>query len=233
MCAALLAVAAHAQYRAGIQGVVTDVNGGVVPGATVTLTSNETNFSFSAKSSDSGVYTFSSLAPGGYKVMVEKVGFSKKILNDVRVDAEQLRSLNVQLDVGQVTESVTVAESSLPLMETEEPTVGGTLTSRDVENLPAFGRDPFQLVRLAPGVFGDGAQASSGGTTTMPGSNRPSAGAANSIFFLENAPQITANGTRPNSNNIQVDGVGINSVSWGGSAVLTPNEESIKAQPPL
>ena len=66
------------------------------------------------------------------------------------------------------------------------------------------------------------------GTTTMPGSNRPSAGAANSIFFIENGPQITANGTRPNSNLIQLDGVGLNSASWGGSAVLTPNEESIK-----
>src|SRR5262249_22941464 len=54
------------------------------------------------------------------------------------------------------------------------------------------------------------------------------AGAANSIFFIENGPQIIANGTRQNSNNIQVDGVGVNSVSWGGSAVLTPNEESIK-----
>jgi len=62
----------------------------------------------------------------------------------------------------------------------------------------------------------------------MPGSNRPSAGAANSIFFLENAPQVTANGTRPNSNLVQLDGVGLSSVSWGGSAVLTPNEESIK-----
>ena len=97
-----------------------------------------------------------------------------------------------------------------------------------MENLPSFGRDPFQLVRLTPGVFGDGAQASNGGTTTMPGSNRPSAGAANSIFFIENGPQIIANGTRPNSNIIQVDGVGVNSVSWAGSAVLTPNEESIK-----
>jgi hypothetical protein len=228
LCSALIAVTAHAQYRAGIEGVVTDAHDAVVPNAAITLVSNETNFSFTTKTSDTGVYTFSALAPGSYKISIEKVGFAKKILDDVRVDAEQIRSLNVQLEVGQVTESMTVSEASVPLIQTEEASIQGTLTQRDVENLPAFGRDPFQLVRLTPGVFGDGSQVSSGGTTTMPGSNRPSAGAANSIFFIENGPQITANGTRPNSNLIQLDGVGLNSASWGGSAVLTPNEESIK-----
>ncbi|MDQ2950552.1 MAG: TonB-dependent receptor, partial [Acidobacteriota bacterium] len=224
----LLCVTAHAQFHAGIQGTVTDANGALIPEAAITLTSNETNISHTAKTTGSGVFTISGLAPGTYKVSVEKPGFTKKLLNDVRVDAEQVRSLNVQLEVGLVTESVTVNESSVPLIDTQAATIGGTLTARDVENLPSFGRDPFQLIRLTPGVFGDGAQSSNGGTTTMPGSNRPSAGAANSIFFIENGPQITANGTRPNSNLIQLDGVGLNSVVWGGSAVLTPNEESIK-----
>ena len=109
MCLIVTAITAHAQYRAGIQGVVTDPNGAVVPGAAVTLISNETNFRFSTKTSEGGVYVFSALAPGAYLVTVEKQGFSKKILNQVRVDAEETRSLNVQLEVGQVTESVTVA----------------------------------------------------------------------------------------------------------------------------
>ena len=226
--ALLFSVTAQAQYRAGIQGSVTDLSGALIPEAAITLTSNETNISRTVKTGNSGVFTLSGLAPGAYKVSIEKSGFTKKILNDVRVDAEQMRSLNVQLDTGLVTESVTVNDSSVPLIDTQAAAIGGSLTARDVENLPSMGRDPFQLMRLAPGVFGDGAQTNGGGTTTMPGSNRPSAGPANSIFFIENGPQITANGTRPNSNLIQVDGVGVNSVSWGGSAVLTPNEESIK-----
>jgi hypothetical protein len=228
LSAILAAASALAQYRAGIQGIVTDPHGSSVPDAKVTISSNETNFSYTTQTAESGGYTISALAPGSYKVTVEKAGFSKKILTDVRVDAEQTRSLNVLLEVGQTSDTVTVDQSSVPLLNTEEATIGGTLTSRDIENLPSFGRDPFQLLRLAPGVFGDGSQVNNGGTTTIPGSNRPSAGAANSIFFIENAPQITANGTRPNSNMIQVDGVGVNSVAWGGSAVLTPNEESIK-----
>ncbi len=224
----LIGAAAYGQYRAGIQGTVTDPSGALVPGAAITLTSNETNIARSTKTTESGVFNFAGLAPGTYKVAVERTGFSKKILSDVRVDAEQTRALNVQLEPGQVTESVTVSESSVPLIDTQSALIGGTLGEREIENLPSMGRDPFQLMRLAPGVFGDGAQTNTGGTTQMPGSNRPSAGPANSIFFIENGPQITANGTRPNSNLIQVDGVGVNSVSWGGSAVLTPNEESIK-----
>src|SRR5258708_18829752 len=226
--AAVFAITAHAQYRAGLQGVVTDSAGAVVPEATVTLTSNETTIARTSKTSDAGVYTITGLAPGAYKLTVEKVGFTKKILEGVVVRAEQMQALNVELAVGEVTQSVTVRESTVPLIDTETATIGGTLTAKEVENLPSFGRDPFKLLRLAPGVFGDGAQSGSGGTTQMRGVNRPGAGGADSIFLIENGPQIIANGTRQNSNNIQVDGVGLNSVSWGGSAVLTPNEESIR-----
>jgi hypothetical protein len=224
----LFATAASAQFRGGIQGTVTDPAGAVVPGATVTLTSNETSISHTTNTSQGGLFVFSGLAPGSYKLAVELEGFSKKTLEDVYVGAEQTQSLTVQLEIGQVIDAVSVSAPTVPLLDTQAPTIGSTLTTREVENLPSLGRDPLQLIRLTPGVFGDGAQASSGGTTQMPGSNRPSAGEVNSIFFLENAPQVTANGTRPNSNLIQVDGISVNSVSWGGSAVLTPNEESIK-----
>ncbi len=224
----MLAIPAFTQFRAGIQGVVIDPAGAPVPDATVNITSAETNVSRSTKTSESGAYALSGLAPGTYKLAVEKTGFSKKILEQVVVRAEQLQSLNVELALGQVSESITVSEASVPLIDTQGATIAGTITTRDVENLPSFGRDPFQLIRLAPGVFGDGAQSNGGGTTQMPGVNRPSAGAVNSIFFIENGPQVIANGTRQVSNNIQVDGVGVSSVSWAGSAVLTPNEESIK-----
>lgn len=226
--AAMVASLATAQYRAGIQGVVTDVQGSGVPDATVTLTSKETKIARTAKTNETGGYAISALLPGSYSLAVEKTGFSKKVLEEVVVRAEQVQSLNVELAVGQVTDSVTVTEASAPLLDTQSATIAGTITQREIENLPSFGRDPFQLARLTPGVFGNGAIAVGGGTTSMPGVNRPSAGAVNSIFFIENGPQIIANGARQNSNNIQVDGVGVNSVTWGGSAVVTPNEESIK-----
>src|SRR5258708_2870725 len=216
------AATAEAQFRGGIQGVVTDPAGATVSDATVTLTNNETSVSHTTKSGAGGVYVFSALAPGSYRLSVERDGFAKKTLEDVKVGAEQTRSLTVQLEVGGVTDSVTVTTPSVPLLETQAPTIGTTLTSRDMENLPSFGREPSQTIRLAAGAFGDRAQAANGGTTTMPGSNRPSAGGANSIFFIENGPQVPANGTRPNSILIQPDGAGFNTMPWGGSAVLTP-----------
>lgn len=219
---------AWAQFRAGVQGIVTDANEAAVPNADVKLTSQETNIQRSTKTSVDGGYTIPGLAPGRYTLTVEKEGFAKKTLADVLVVGEQIHSLNVQLSIGQLTESVTVTDSAVPLLNTQGANIEGTITTREIENLPSFGRDPFQLARLAPGVFGDGAVSRGGGTTSMPGVNRPSAGVGNSIFFIENGPQIIANGTRQNSNNIQVDGVGVNSVSWSGSAVVTPNEESIK-----
>ncbi|HET8547126.1 MAG TPA: TonB-dependent receptor, partial [Bryobacteraceae bacterium] len=228
LCATLLAATATAQYRAGIHGIVSDAQGAAVPEATVTLTNLETNVTRTAKTNESGAYAFMALAPGTYSLSMEKVGFAKKVLEEVIVSAEQVRALNVELSVGQLAESVTVTEASVPLIDTQTAIIQGTITRREVENLPSFGRDPFQLLRLTPGVFGDGAISAGGGTTSMPGVNRPAAGGANSIFFIENGPQIIANGTRQNSNNIQVDGVGVNSVTWAGSAVLTPNEESIR-----
>lgn len=226
--ALLLSIPAAAQYRAGLQGVVTDPQSAPIPGAALTLTSRETNVVRTASTNESGAYTLSALLPGRYSLAVEKAGFTRKLFEEVVVGADQMQAFNVQLAVGQVSESITVNEPSVPLLDTQGATISGTITSREVESLPSFARDPFQLARLTPGVFGNGAIANGGGTTSMPGVNRPAAGASNSIFFLENGPQIIANGTRQNSNNIQVDGVGVNSVSWGGSAVVTPNEESIK-----
>lgn len=224
----LLAALAFAQYQAGLQGVVLDAQGAGVPAASVTLKSRETGIVRTTKTNETGGYAIAGLAPGTYTLIAESAGFSKKVYESIVVRAEQTQSLNVELAIGQLADSITVSESATPLLNTQGAAISGTITTREIENLPSFARDPFQLARLAPGVFGNGAIAAGGGTTSMPGVNRPSAGTANSIFFIENGPQVIANGTRQNSNNIQVDGVGVNSVTWGGSAVVTPNEESIQ-----
>lgn len=219
---------ATAQYRAGIQGAVTDPNGALVPAAQVKLTNKDSNAVRSATTSDEGVYTITGLAPGNYELSVEKTGFSKKVLSDVRIAAEQMQSVNVQLDVGETTQSVTVSESVVPLIDTQTALITGVITAKELDHLPSFARDPYQLVRLTPGVFGDGALDSGGGSAMLPGTNVGAPSATDSIFKVENGAQAIANGTRQNSNNIQVDGVSVNSTSWGGGAVITPNEESVK-----
>jgi hypothetical protein len=222
------AVIAQAQYRASIQGVITDPQGAVVSGATVTLTDKETNHTLTASSNDSGIYNFNALPPHAYSLTVEKSGFKKKVLDNLNVLAEQANAINVELEIGAGNETVTVNGSQVPQIDTETAQLSGTVTAQDIQRLPSFGRDVFQLVQLAPGVFGDGAQQQGGGTNSLPGSNNSGSGATSGPFQTENQPQIVANGGRLNANNITLDGVGITSVSWGGAAVVTPNEDSVK-----
>ncbi|MGA8026084.1 MAG: carboxypeptidase-like regulatory domain-containing protein, partial [Bryobacteraceae bacterium] len=222
-----IAPPAAAQFQAGIQGVVLDPNGATVPDAKVTLTSQETTVEHTVATNNDGVFTISSLAPGKYTLSVEKTGFTKKVLSDLIVTAEQTQSFKISLEVGQVSQTVEVA-AGVPLMNTESATIGGTITTQEIQSLPSFSRDPYQLLRLAPGTFGDGAQGAGGSGSQLPGTNKNGPGSTDSIFQVENGPAIIANGTRQNENNFQIDGLSVNSTVWGGSAVITPNEESVK-----
>jgi hypothetical protein len=227
-CMLVVAFAAHAQYRAGIQGTVLDPQGAAVGGAKITVTAQETGISQETTTDDSGVYSVNRLAPGLYRISVEKAGFTVKVVENVNIIGDQITSVNVSLQVGQVTQSVTVNGNVLPAIDTESGQIAGTVTSRDIEQMPSFGRDVFQLLQLAPGAFGDGARSSGGGTFNLPATEQGGTGATDGIFKTENGGQISTGGARTNQNNYTIDGVGVTSVSWGGASVITPNEDSVK-----
>lgn len=225
---ALVATVATAQYRAGVQGVVTDQSGALVPEASVTVINIETNITRKATTSNDGVFLIPGLAPGHYKVKVEKTGFSDAVLEDVQVEAEQMRAVNMQLSLGQTTESVTVSESAVPALETGTATISGTISNQQITSLPSFGRDPFRLLMLSPGTFGTNARGAGGWSNNLPGNAGPGGtSGSGSIFQTENQVQVTANGTRVSSNSFLVDGASVNSLAWGGAAVVTPNSESV------
>ena len=205
-----------------------DPSGAIVSGATLTLTSKDTGKKYTATTDARGSYSFPGLAPGGYTVVVEQAGFKKKLIEDVLVSAEETRGLDVTLELGQVTDQVTVNATDVPLLNTESANLSGTVTQKQFQNLPSVGRDPFQLLQLAPGAFGDGSQSAGGGTNNLPGTTIGGTGATDGVFKIENGGQITANGARTGENNYQIDGVGTTSVTWGGTSVVTPNEDSIK-----
>src|SRR6476620_4193278 len=104
----LCALTGIAQFRAGLQGTVTDAAGGTVAGATVNLISTETNQTQTTTTSDAGFYRFTGLAPGRYSVSVEQAGFKKRLVDDVKVDAEAVKGQDVSLEAGGITETVTV-----------------------------------------------------------------------------------------------------------------------------
>jgi hypothetical protein len=229
LCLALFVPAAHAQYRAGLQGAILDPSGEIVSGATVTLVNLDTNKTTVVTSNADGTYAITNLPPGNYSLTIEKQGFTKKVLANVQIAAEQVQSVNVNLEVGQVSQTVTVTGDSTPPIDTETGQISGTLSANDIQKLPALGRDPFQLLRLAPGVFGDSAHDNGGGSQDTPGSAGPGGSSATtSVFQTENQVQINANGQRNDGNSFQIDGVSVNSLDWGGAAIITPNEESVK-----
>ena len=223
---AILAITGNAQFRAGVQGVVTDNAGGVVSGATVTLTNKETNQSQKTQTSDGGFYRFSSLAPGLYSLTIEKQDFKRRVVEDVKVDAESLNGQDVTLEAGVISETVTVQAEDVAL-QTEDANIRKTITTAEILSLPQSGRDPYELARLTPGVFGAGARGSNGNSQGFPNTSGPG-GSNNSIFATENVQPISANGQRVSSNNYQIDGSSVNSQTWGGGAVITPSQESVK-----
>jgi hypothetical protein len=228
-----LSSSALAQYGASLEGTVTDKSGAVIVGATVTITDQSTGVSHSAVTGDSGFYRVTGLPPGRYKVEVEASTFKKSSRSDVQVGSETASAANVTLESGPGSETVTVTGAP-PALQTEDATVQGTLSSIAVENLPEIDRDPYELLRLAPGVFGDGARMGNGQSAGFPngaGGNGGSAGPGGSntaIFQVENQQPISANGMRVTSNDYLVDGVSVNSLQWGGAAVITPSIEAVQ-----
>jgi len=229
MCGLVLlftVTAASAQFKAGIQGTVTDTAGAIVTGASVTLTNKETGRSEATPTSDGGFYRFSGLAPGLYTITVEKENFKKQVVDDVKVEAESVKGVNVELTAGGISEVVNVTAENVPL-ETEDANVRKTITTKEVLALPQIGRDPYELARLSPGVFGTGARNSDGSGSRLPNTSGPT-GSSNSIFATEDRQPISANGQRVSSNNYQIDGSSVNSQTWGGGAVITPSQETVK-----
>jgi hypothetical protein len=229
VCFVVLTTLVQAQYRTSIQGVVTDSTGAVIPGATLTLTNPATGQTQVRTSNDAGVYNFNALAAARFRLEVERTGFKKKVLDNVDLIPEQPNALDVQLDIGTASEIVNVDASTEPAIDTQTASVSGVVSSNQVQHLPSFGRDVLKLAQLAPGVFGDSAQAGGSAGFNLPGTQTGggASGGAEGIFKTENGAQIIANGQQTENNGISIDGISVTSAVWGGTTIITPSEDSI------
>ena len=223
------AILANAQFRASLRGTVTDPQGEVVPGATVTLTDTATNQKMIATSDANGIYQFNALGPAPYSLTIEREGFKKRVLDHVQIIPEQLNALDIQLEVGEVQQTVTVS-GTVQTLDTETATVSGTINGNQIQHMPSFNRDVFQLAQLAPGTFGDASQQKGGGASTTPGNQGPGGtpGGSGGIFSTENGPQIQNAGGQYETNSISIDGISTVSAVWGGTSVITPSEDSVE-----
>src|SRR6266850_4199732 len=150
----LLAADAAAQGSFGrLAGSVFDTSGGALPGATVTLTNEQTNQTQTATTSDAGAFLFPQLQPGLYRVSVTLSGFKTAGFEHVEINVGVERSLTARLEVGAVAERVDVT-AARPNVQTTTPEVTQTVVQRQIRELPLDGRDPLALIRLQAGVPG-------------------------------------------------------------------------------
>jgi hypothetical protein len=221
-------VASHAQFAASLSGTVEDSTGAIIPGATVLLTNMATQQHFTVKSTGEGSFRFTELPPSKYSLTVTETGFKKSTIDNIDVVADVPRNVDVKLGLGGDTESVTVNGDTIPDLHTNDANIGRTISSEEIEKLPIFGADPYELLRTAPGIAGDGARSGVGQAVYLPNNVGPG-GSNSGVYQTENQIQIAANGQRVADNNIMIDGVSVNSLVHGGSAVVTPNQEAVNS----
>lgn len=154
----LFVLSAFAQQGTStVRGTVIDPNGNVVTGATVTLTNTGTGATRTATTSDAGVYSFDFVAVGDYKIEVEAAGFKKKAVTDIHALIAQSSTVDVTLDIGSVTEVVTVAAGATEVMvNRDDGTLGNHFVTRQITQLPLEGRNVTNLLSLQPGATRDG-----------------------------------------------------------------------------
>jgi hypothetical protein len=149
--ATILAAPLTAQSIGRIAGTVTDNTGAAVSGAAVEVVSLETGEARRVMTNTSGIYAVSPIPVGAYRVQIRKEGFKAVTRNDIRVDVNSAATVDVQLEVGSMTESVTV-QGSAPVIETETAAVGNSRYETQLKQLPVIVREIQTLVGQTAGV---------------------------------------------------------------------------------
>ena len=203
----MAASSAFAQMDQGaITGTVTDATGAVLPAAQVTLTSTDTSLVLHAQTDASGVYVFSPIKIGKYKLSVTAPGFSTTTQENIDVQIQQRLELNIQLKTGSETTTVTVTEAP-PLLQTEEGSTGQVIEAKTINDTPLNGRNWVFIAQLTAGVA-------------------PSSGARG-----QKGGDFNANGQRAEQNNYIMDGVdnNVNVVDFfnGASYVVRPPPDAL------
>lgn len=138
-------------YQGGLRGVVTDSGGGVMGGARVELIDDATMVSRATVTNTSGEYVFTAVNPATYTIVVETPGFKRFERKAISVATQQFITLDIKLEVGQVSESVMVTEE-VPLIESSNASNGQVLDHQKMADLRNLGRNPFLLSKISQNV---------------------------------------------------------------------------------
>ncbi len=202
------AISVHAQTATGvIQGTVRDDSGAIVVGAKVKLTDQATNQAREQVSNAEGLFEFRALPRGDYTLEAEQTGFKKQVITSIPLLVAQTQNLQVTLQVGVVTESISV-EANAGMLETSEASLSQVIDSKRVLELPINGRNLMQLVPLSAGVI--------------------TAGRASATQRQANyGPGFSVGGQRDNTSVVLVDGMEISGQEINNYPLAIPSLDSV------
>jgi hypothetical protein len=144
---------------ATVAGTVTDPSGAVIVGAKITIRNKDTGIERDTVTLGSGNYVITELQPGRYSMTVERAGFKRSEQQNILLVIGQRATINASLQLGSSSEQVMVTASDVPVIQTEESSIGALIESKTIVNTPLNGRlSVMGLMALAPGVQNAGAQ---------------------------------------------------------------------------
>src|SRR5262245_8155061 len=203
LCILMFSSALHSQSTGGrIIGQIFDAAGSALPNSTVTLTNSQTGLARSVTTNAAGEFNFPQMEVGVYSLEAGHAGFKKAVQREVRLELNQVLTINLKLQVGARDELVEVTGQA-PLIDTTSTQLGTVVNDRAVTGLPLNARDTYQLLQLQPGVTG------TGGADLFFGSNQAGA--------------VSVNGGRGRANNFSVNG--------GDAKDLFVNDPAVQPSP--
>ena len=212
-CALFVNVQAQTTTVGTISGTVRDEKGSVVPKVEVSVAS-ETGTSRTVTSDDNGFYLVASLPAGQYAVSTAPQGFKKTVAPNVDLHVGENKTVNLDLQVGQISEVVTITSEAAPV-DTRSGEISSLITERQVTELPLNGRNYAQLALMVPGVS-PVTQAGAGGAFGTQGTG------------LDSHVDMSVNGNQSNANMWTVDGVNNMDVGSNATLLIFPSVDSIQ-----
>lgn len=210
----LVGVHAQSSTTGNITGTVRDPQGAAVPKAEVTVTEEKTGATRTVTANEDGFYNIPSLPAGVYTVSTSPAGFKKTISPGVELHVNENKTVNLDVQVGQVTETVTVTSDAAPV-EVRSGEVSSLISEKQVTELPLNGRNYAQLALMVPGVS-PVTQAGAGGAFATRGTG------------LNSGVDMSVNGNQSNANLWTVDGVNNMDVGSNRTLLVFPSVDSIQ-----
>src|SRR5882762_7485399 len=200
-------ISALAQANSIISGTVADKGGAVIPGAHITLLQTSTGYKSSADSNDSGNFTFPALNVGSYDLTVTAKGFQTVVQQGIAVNVSQSVHSDITLNVGNVTDTVTVTADQLAV-QTDSNVVSTLVSAEQISEIATQNRNFSALIALGLGV-----------SSTLPDSNTPTS--------VGSSANISVNGLRQSHNIWLIDGGEADDRGGAGGISIMPSQDAI------